>query len=371
MNTAIDDADELLSRISEATGQSQKELIDNITRVSGMGSLSDAYQMMLRGINHRGLGNPVKSVKDNRGIVLFTRPDCNLSYDNIGSNRLLTPLLSSEPMTLQRYFRSILDVRGTQRNETARTPLVDPTNPYIPLLTNSLISTSGWQDIAPEVYTSKEGVMKEVWSMLDGTYRVTNAFQLTANFRNVEGNPILGLISTWLLYATSVKFNFMDPYPDNISENRIDYQTRIYHLLLDPSRRFVVGTAATAASFPVSCPMGAAFNYVGDSTFTEATEQVSIQFQSVGTDYNDPITIEEMNRLAAKLNPDLAIVRILEDDMIVATEASGDGSYVRLPRDMITHSNYHGVPLIHPFTFELYWYVSREEYNQLAAGIGV
>src|SRR5574343_207797 len=88
------------------TTTSFSEAIDIISRLSGLGSLSDAYQQMLKGINHRGLGNPIRTNRDNSGIVLFTRPDCNLTYDNIALCRLMTPLLTDNEYTLQRYIRA-------------------------------------------------------------------------------------------------------------------------------------------------------------------------------------------------------------------------------------------------------------------------
>lgn len=357
--------------VQRATGKTPQEAIDIIASSIGYGSLSEAYRLMLRGINHRGLGNPVRTNRDNSGIIFFTRPELNLTYDNIMYNRLLSPMNISgalAPWTIQRYIQAMLDPRsnrgGNAQSKLVDTPLVNAKNPFIPVLTNNLMSLSGWPDIAPETYTSKEGVMKEQWSMIDGHYRVTNQFDLSANFRNTEGDPITALFNVWILYACMVYRGDLFPYPDNIIENRIDYTTRIYHFTLDPTRRYVTHSAATGASFPTTIPLGASFNFVGDNTYVQSTEQLSINFNCIGADYNDPITFYEFNQLVATFNPALQILdATLDGELIIA----GGDRWVELNKrgddgvDYLQRGNYYGIPLIHPITQELKWYVELEE----------
>lgn len=344
--------------------------IDDVSRTTGLGSMSDAYTNMLRGINHRGLGNPINANHDNSGIVFFTRPDLNLSYDNLATHRTLTPLATSNaPLSIQRYIRAVLDPKGA-RNRGVTTPLFDHRNPFIPLLTNNILSLSGWPDIAPETYTSKEGIRKETWSKIDGVYYIYNQFDLTANFRNIAGDPITTMFNVWLQYAVSVTLGEMVPYPENIVESRLDYNTRIYSFVLDPGRRFIQKAAITGASFPTTSPMGAAFNFVGDKTFVQSTEQINVQFNCTGAQYNDPIIFEEFNRLVANFNPQLTIEEY--DDTRVRIR--GQGKYFQLTRnsqgiDILKKGNYRGTPLIHPLTHELLWFVDTEEFNALHTGI--
>lgn len=355
--------------VRKATGKSAEEAVDILASNIGYGSLSEAYRLMLRGMNHRGLGNPVRTNRDNSGIIFFTRPELNLTYDNIRYNRLLSPLnITGEKAawTIQRYIKAILDPRqnrGKGGLPALTTPLVDRYNPFIPVLTNNLISLSGWPDIAPETYTSKEGVMKEQWSMIDGFYRVTNQFDLSANFRNTEGDPITALFNVWILYACMVYRGELFPYPDNIIENRIDYTTRIYHFTLDPTRRFITHSAATGASFPTTIPIGASFNFVGDNTYVQSTEQLSINFNCVGADYNDPITFYEFNKLVATYCPALEITNVdAEGNISIA-----GGNWVQLDTsndaaiDYLQKGNYYGVPLINPITQELMWFVNSDD----------
>lgn len=352
---------------------SYQAAIDILGRQSGLGSLSDAYGKALRGINHRGLGNPIRTNRDNSGIVFFTRPDLNLTYDNIALNRMLTPLLTEQQYTLQRYIRAMLDFEGS-RGGGLPTPLVNEKNPFIPLLTNNLMSLSGWPDVQVETYSSKEGVIKESWGMIDGHYRVTGQFDLTANFRNIEGDPISAMLSAWLIYATGVRRGDLNPYPRNLIENRLDYTTRVYHLVMDPGRRYVTKIAAIGYGFPTTVPHGAAHNYVGDQTYVQSTEQISVNFTCYGADYNDPISIDEFNALVAMVCPDLSIEEFGNDGSIrvkgefqISDGGDIQQGYIRLRPSELKVGVYYGIPLIHPISQELLWYVTAEEYNELTA----
>lgn len=350
-----------------------KNAVDVLTRQAGMGAISDVYGRSLRGINHRGIGNPVRVNRDNSGILLFVRPDLNLTYDNIALNRMMSPLLTDMEYTLQRYIRAMLDMEGSLTGKLP-TPLVNPNNPFIPLLTNNVLSMSGWPDVNVETYSSKEGVMKESWGMLDGHYRVTGQFDLTANFRNIEGDPITAMMAYWLVYGTAVRRGDMNPYPFNLVENRMDYTTRIYHLLLDPGRRYVTKIASTGYSVPTTVPHGAAHNYVGDQTYVQSTEQISINFSSWGADYNDPATVDDFNRLVAMTCPSLQIVSFSNDGSIVvegeiANQRDYSSGYIRLQPNELKAGVYYGIPLIHPISHELLWYVTPQEYNELMQSI--
>lgn len=347
-------------------------VIDSLTKTSGLGSMSDAYQQMLGGINHRGLGNPVSLNRDTQGIVLMTRPYLNLSYDNVLACRLLMPLLTENTATLQSYIRAMLDPKGHRgvglnKSPKLNCPFLSEKNPFMPLLTNNLLSVSGWPDIVVDTHTSKEGVIKESWSMIDGFAHVRNRFDLTLNFRNIEGDPITAAIFAWLTYATMVRRGKMVPYAESIMNNRMDYCTRIYHLITDPSKRYVTKIAATGASFPTTAPIGSTFNYTGDQAYVNSNEQLSFNFACMGADYNDPITIEEFNRLVGTYNHDLIISNLGETTMRVRGEgaAAGNGGVHRLHPSEMLDANYHGIPLIHPKSSELFWYVTSEELNKI------
>ena len=299
--------------------------------------------------------------------MLFTRPDFNLTYDNIALCRLMTPLLTDNEYTLQRYIRAMLDVKGS-RNGGLPTPLVNPYNPFIPLLTNNLLTVSGWPDIQPGTYNTTEGILKESQASIDGIYRTAGVFDLSMSFRNIEGDPITAMIAIWVLYATLIQYGELNPYPENIIENRYDYNTRITHLVMDPSRRFVTKIAVGHGAFPNNVPMGANFNFSGEQTYVQSTEQININFTVNGAEYNDPILIDEFNRIVAHFNPSLKITGFTADGKLdIANEFSmmNPEGYIQLRSDDLKAGNYSGITLIHPTTQETFWYVTQEEYDKI------
>lgn len=327
-----------------------KDAVDIVSRRSGLGGLSNAATNNLWGINHRGIGNPVPTNRDNHGLTFFTRPMLNLSYDNIATNRVLTPLLSGKKSTYQAAIRVLLDPIGA--NSEFESSLVDNLNPFMPLLSNNLLSMSGWPDIMMDTYSSKPGIQRETWSMADSTSKTYDAFDPQLTFRNIEGDPITLLFSVWIHYMASVYEGSMVPYPEFIIDNEIDYQTRIYRLVLDPSRRYVQKIAACGAAFPLASPVGAAFNFSADQVYNQDSQQINIPFRCIGATYNDPILIEEFNTLVAIQN------RNMRDP---------SANYMRLEQQQLPYFNYRGYPRIDPTTFELEWWVSVQDYNEWLA----
>lgn len=345
--------------------KNMEQLIDSISQDTGIGRLNDAYYNMLYGINHRGLGNPVAASQDNTGIIFFTRPDLNLSYDNLARQRVLMPLATQqdEPPTLQRAVRALLDPVGS-RTRGVKSPLIDDGSPFIHLLTNTLISLSGWPDIAPETYNSKEGVMQEAWSMVTGIAKHNGNFNLTANFKNTQGSPVALLILTWLYYMYGVRYENMEPYMRNVVNTTVDSKTRIYHFILDPGRQYIQHSAVTGfGAQPSSFPIGNLFNYTGGETMQTAQEQLPVTWNCSVAEYNDPINLREFNRLVAEFNPQLKIVAM--DGKNITTHGEVQDTWLKVPREFIKRGNYRGTPLIHEDTGELYWYVDVATYLEI------
>lgn len=360
---------------------SVKDGIDLVSRYSGLGDLTEAMGNAWYGINHRGVGNPIPYNTDNHGLTFFTRPRLNLSYDNIAMDRVLTPLLTKDVNTYQRAVRVLLDpvgaasirdpmVFGSQQPVTS--PLVDHRSPFMAVLTNNLLSLNGWPDPVVAYYNSKQGPAKETWSMVDDVARNFDSFDLQASFRNVAGDPITLLFNSWIRYAARVYDGTMMPYPDSVVENEIDYQTRIYRLVLDPSRRFVQKIAATGAAFPTSSALGAAFNFTSDTPFNQDNaQQISIPFHCMGVDYNDPILIKEFNDIVSFFNTDMLDTNRYK--RMIQLGASDNDRLIKIgvPAEYVERFraverslfNYRGVPYIHPLTLELQWWVYADDYG--------
>lgn len=356
-----------------------KDEVDFISRLNAFGDMSRAQTNNLYGIDHVGTGAPSPPNRDHYGMTFFTRPDLNLSYDNLAATRMLTPLQTNDRHSLAMAIRGLLDPRsiadkcpsslakynGRRRTTDLINPaLIDPEQAFIPMLTNKLVSMSGWPDIAVDTYTSKEGVYKEAYSMVDGTSYLYGAnTDITATFENVHGDPITFMMAIWVHYAAQVYDGTMVPYPDAIINNRIDYNTRIYRLVLDQSHRFVTKIAACGAAFPMASPLGASFNFANDSEFNRDNDQISIPFRCIGFSYLDPILVEEFNRSVEDFKIGMHSSR-RQSSMrrLDASEFPNVGIY----QAFINATNFKSYPRIDPETNALEWWVDQDHYDEIA-----
>lgn len=312
-----------------------------------MGSISTAIGDSFYGINHRQTPNVIPINKDYFGLAFFTRPRLNLSTENLRTHRIMSPLLTNEPSSVQRYIRCMLDPTLGKKGITCS--MVDDQQAFIPLFTNHLLSMTGWPDVNLPTMTSHEGMYKEAFSMVDGVSVNYSTFDIPVSFRNLGGDPITAMLFFWCHYMSLVYEGVLVPYSEFIVENEIDYQTRIYRLVLDSTKTFVKKIAATGASFPLTSPMGASFNFSHDKPINDSNDQISSQFRCMGAMYQDDILIDEFNKTTVLFNPTMA--------------ASGRSSYwMKVPMDALYMFNNRGYPAINPKTYELEWYVSKEEY---------
>jgi len=333
-----------------------KTNIDLAVRSTGNGALTQALTNTLMGFNHRGSGIAVPVNSDVGGLTFFTRPRLNLAYDNVSQDRTMTMLVSRDRFSYQRMIRAALDPKGARGDYTAKehsseddssgydSALFDNRCAFIPVLSNFLLNLSGWPDPVAEYFDSTPGVQREQWSMIDGPRRMRGTFDLSASWRNIAGDPITSLLQAWVQYGLNVKAGVMVPYPEAIIEQEIDYQSRVYRFLLDPSRRFVTKVAATIM-FPLSPALGNAFNFSSDSYYhKDNQEQIATSLHCVGAEYQDPILFYEFNQIVAHFNPDMV-----------------DGRRERVMRllryDQLSSMNYYGYPRVDPYTFELQWWV--------------
>lgn len=327
--------------------------VEDVWARSGVGNPSTAITETLYGLNHRSLARSIPINRDYYGLAFFTKPDLRLEAGNLLRMRKFAPMLSSRENSLPRAIRAMLDFRHNEHGtESYNCGLIDPKQIFIPLLTNQLISMSGWQDIELPTHTSDAGVYGEQFSFADGISEVYRTFDMTANFRNIPGDPITMMFYYWIMYAAAVFEGTMTPYGDNIAENTIDYQTRIYRVVLDSSKRFVQKIACTGASFPINVPMGSAFNFDSDTPINR-NDQIPITFRCIGAEYVDDIIIHDFNAAVCIGNTDMADL-----------ERQNRG-LVKVPYEYIFLFNHLGYPRINPNTFELEWWVYNEIFTKM------
>jgi hypothetical protein len=327
--------------------------LQDIYKASPLGDINTAIGNTFYGLNHRNALTPVPISKDTNGLILFTRPQLNFSTENLRAVRKMIPLLTKEPLSIQRMIRCYLDPRLNYNNKDFGCPLVDHQNAFMPLLTNHCLSLSGFPDPKLDVYTSKQGAYREQWSITDSVYENFEVSSYTATFRNMLGSPILKLFSAWEIYQSSVFQGIMLPYPDFMVMNEIDYQSRVYRLVLDTTRRWVTSIACNGACFPTTDSTGGTFNFESDKPLNNTNDQFTVNFQSIGVCYNDPIIVYEFNKVVSVFNPSMA------DNVYKSVMQL-------IPRELDTNDfNNRGYPRIDPDTMELQFYVFKEDYARI------
>ena len=367
------------------TEKAMSDATNSIFEALSVGSITSAIGNSIFGINHRQTPGAIQINKDYFGLTFFTRPELNLSSDNVRAHRHLAPLLSTDDKSLQRIIRCLLDKRlasGSNVGGTITSPLVDEKQAFIPMLTNHLLSISGWPDLTVGTMTSDEGMYKEAFSMVDGISVNYTTYDITANFRNIAGDPITALFLIWIRYASFVYEGVLVPYPEKIINNEIDYNTRIYRLVLDHSKTYVKKIAACGASFPTSTPIGNAFNFDHDRPIDNANDQISIPFRCMGAMYQDDILISEFNKSADLFNPTLnddalaieakisiAKTKIINSCLVptgalkLLKQACRGSYFTKIPPDSLALFNNKGYPHIDIDTYELGWYVDNDVYD--------
>lgn len=345
---------------NKSTENTLKDLFQN----TPLGSINTAIGNNLKGINHRQQPGVIPINKDHHGFTFFTRPNLNLTDENIYANERFANLLSLNPESLPSFLKHTLDPVLAWRPNGQTCPFVDELMPFIPILTNNLISCSGWPDMTLDSYVSPEGVMKECWMMNDSVADYNGHFQLTANFRNLDGDPISFLFYYWLHYMSAVYIGEMTPYAENVIDNTIDYQTRIWRLVVDPTKRFIQKIACCGAAMPTNNPLGNAFNFEMENNlpYNQANDQISITFNCVVAMYMYPKLINIFNRTSYIFNDALR-------------PNNRKNHYIKVPFQLLDFFNNTGYPIINEGTYELEWWVPKDLYAskgaQVLSGLGL
>lgn len=344
-------------------GKLNRSDLDILFTEGGTGPLSSPMTAAFWGTNHRGMQIATPTNREQFGLTFFTRPRLNLSDSNLVT-RSLSLLASTDKRSIKRAIRAILDpyTSGTNRassivepdayKKTYPSDLIDPLNPFISILGNTLTGLSGWPDIDVDTYTSQEGLYKEQWAMVDGVVNYYGSYNLNATFKNLHGDPLGYLFYVWAAYASLAYEGVITPYISSIIENEIDYQTRIYRVILDPTRTKVTKIACCGAAFPTASNVGAGFNFNGDKPFMTDLDSHSVSFKCMGALYYDPIAIEAFNMTVMDFNPNMR-------------RGTRDRVYDQIAYADMLKFNFTGYPYIDINTSELTWWIDKRDYQAI------
>src|ERR1700752_1145256 len=339
--------------------------IDDILQSTSIGSLDKAIGNNLFGINHEQLPSAVPGNRERQGFLFFVRPQLNLQHDNIANSRKLMPLASDRSVdgtrdgstSIHRFIRTTLDPRlmvGYQLGNTniprIECPLVNNNMAFIPVLTNNVTKASGWPDPVVPLFTSKTGRYDESFTMVDGLVENYGQYSIDCTFRNTSMDPILYMFYIWTLYMSYVFQGKLVPYPDFITDNRIDYNTRLFRIRLDRNRYKVTKIMSTGPAIPVASSVGQFGDLDMDETFSSANKDIMVRFQCMGFEIFDDILIYEFN----------AIVQMFKSEM---KDSFRDNEMIAIPRSLGRIFQHRAYPRINPDSHVMEWWVDRSLFN--------
>jgi len=325
------------------------KLTDFVMRSEGFGTPGSEITESIRGLNILPGHAPLRVNTDTLGYVFFTKPRFNLSYNNLLQDRRLAPFMTSDPKSMHYAIKHLLSPDLIKVEGGEKSPLIMHDLAFIPILSNSLELLDGWPDNNLDTYTSTEGIAKESHSWVDGIYGVNGAYDLTANFRNTNNDPVTLLITLWLIYMSNVYLGYMTPWPKMMLTNRIDYYTRIYRFVLDMNEQYVTAMTCTGWSFPTADNIGAKFKYDRENPVSTETAIISIPFRSVVACHMDVIIAHEFN----------VVTQLHCAEM---TDTNRENYMLKVPREMRYILNRWCYPRIDLDTFEFEWWIKKTDY---------
>ena len=291
--------------INYSTITQQRDLVtkelEQMVNNSNLGSFSQPIARTLFGLNHRLTPLPVPMNKDQRGIVLMTRPRLNLSDENIRMDRRLAWLKTDNNKSVNHYIRCLLDP-SLQDNYGITCPFVDPFQSFMPIMTNTLESLTNWKDITASTYQYPDGFYRESQSFYDGPSLDYTLYDISGSWKNVLGNIVTKIAAVWIHYGFFVFEDRLVPYPDYWWNFEIDYNTRIFKLTLDATKTYVTQMWSTIA-YPLNAPTGASANFEANNPFNTSNNQVNINWRAHGTETIDNLLVEEFNAIVCQRNP--------------------------------------------------------------------
>lgn len=359
--------------------------VDQILENMPSGSLSRAIGDSLYGINARNKQPALPRAKDQNGYIFFTKPLLRLEDENISNSRRFFSMLAADEVSYQRYVRLNLDPRLAYVG--MKSPFVNPESAFIPLLTNSITNLSGFPDLQVATYTTPSGLYGEQNSWTDGPLNHHEVYELSATFRNTQGNPLIYLFTIWVYYQALVSEGVLNPYMDTMLRNEVDYQTRIYRVVTDTTNRYVTGICAPYAAFPISVPIGAKYDYSVEKPFNDSTSDINVMFRAIGFMFDEDIIKLEFNQVGAIFNNSIAA--ILKHDMenpfseytrredpLKIYEVQGSKlskvphGLLALTEDSLYNNFYYNtnhllIPYINLYTNELEWWAPSEIMNNM------
>lgn len=341
-----------------------RDMIDSLTKVKHGFTLSESMTNTFKGPNIISNTPMLKPNTNLPGYVFTVRPDLNFSTANLRIERKMSPLLTDKANSIMRAIRCILAPQCMMPMHQAgfpnragrmpylECPLIDKNYPFIAISDNNVKSLTGWPSGQLGIRSTPAGILKEVHLMADGPSTYKGEFSLNMSLNSMKGNPLMYLYYYWILYIGMVytqSYGLM-PWPEYLSNGRMDYTTRIYRLIMDETKTYVTEAAMTGYAIPRSIDIGPYFDYQADNYRPYIERTTEVEFACSGVEYLDEIIIKQFNRTVEIFQP------LMGDKYRGKRLIKVDKKYQKIMNNKV-------YPWINPISRELEWWCTPSNWK--------
>ena len=341
-----------------------RDMIDSLTKVKHGFTLSESMTNTFKGPNIISNTPMLKPNTNLPGYVFTVRPDLNFSTANLRIERKMSPLLTDKANSIMRAIRCILAPQcmmpmhqagfpnRSGRMPYLECPLIDKNYPFIAISDNNVKSLTGWPSARLGIRNTPAGILKEVHIMADGPSTYKGDFSLNMSLNSMKGNPLMYLYYYWILYIGMVytqSYGLM-PWPEYLSNGRMDYTTRIYRLIMDETKTYVTEAAMTGYAIPTSIDIGPYFDYQSDNYRPYIERTTEVEFACSGVEYLDEIIIKQFNRTVEIFQP------LMGDKYRAKRLIKVDKKYQKIMNNKV-------YPWINPISRELEWWCTPSNWK--------
>ena len=336
----------------DALTREMKDRIANLAFVtSGAGPYFNQIQTYLTCLD-RFKGNvlPINTMLS--GLTFITRPRLCLQSSNIRNNRRMAALDTLNPTSMAFMIRCLLDTNFGEVNDQRykhivdSSPLIDPYNPFMVPLCNSLLSIGNLPDMMVQTQTTDGGYQAEAQTFAVGGDDFNRAtYSLPIEFKDVQHGPISAIIYYWLEYIRCVTRGILLAYADDIDEQRLNYTVSIYRFALDPTKTYIVDWCKCTGCFPTNLNTGATLQVNDGEEFVSAATRINVNFACNKVEYRDHAIFMDFNTLVSRYFPD--INKDIKGNYAQPDEKGINNStlkYPNLPKE--PYANFRGIPYI-------------------------
>lgn len=347
---------------------------DRMLLSTGRGFKDEALTNALMGFNHRKTPTHLPIYKEIQSSIFFTRPDINLSEENIANSRFFSDLASMPESSVEYAVLAALDPQCPLTNPVKKYGFpcfqnipFDNLHGFAPLLSTQCLQATGFPDQTLDVWMSEEGAFREQYGHVDSVYEVNNQFTLNVTFANDATQFVQLYIRGLLEYSSGVKGDIFKPKTYNQIRRSPDYQSRIYVYKYDPLGKRIINWGAAMVAWPVNDNEGSLLNYDKLINVSDSAKEINIQFQCIGARYRDPLLFETFNTTAAYCNPDLIPASLDGYPKFDYSDYSpmGGDSLVEIQEHQLQLFNWKGYPIVDPDTRNFRWFLPVGEFQRI------